>query len=47
MKRRFDLHRTCPECGDPLTGRRVDATYCSTTCRVRAWKRRTAAVGAG
>jgi hypothetical protein len=31
---------TCPECGQRFHASRCDAIYCSSRCRVRAWRRR-------
>lgn len=34
--------RTCVVCSVPLTGRRPDTKYCSTSCTQKAWRSRTA-----
>lgn len=34
------LGRVCAICRSPVTAERVDARYCSVTCRVRAHRRR-------
>jgi hypothetical protein len=31
--------QTCRTCAEPIIGRRSDAVYCSSRCRVNAWKR--------
>ncbi|NNF59319.1 MAG: hypothetical protein HKN04_13875 [Rhodothermaceae bacterium] len=30
--------RRCALCGDRIDGRRIDAEYCTTACRARAWR---------